>query len=220
MDWVVQIGLIELAIGGLLGFVFSRLTATVDDHRIEMMLSVSLAYGSYLAAQWVHASGPLACVAAGLIHGSYGRRIGMSDNTRRLLDDLWEFFGFVTNALVFLLVGFTANLANLAAQAWPAAVAIGAVLVARILLLGAPGLVLRERYLAASVAERTLLVWSGLRGALTITLALALPEGISQRTLLVTMSFAVVLFTLLAQGLTLPLLLRRFGLSHDPISEK
>jgi NhaP-type Na+/H+ or K+/H+ antiporter len=59
-----------------------------------------------------------------------------------------------------------------------------------------------------------------LRGALTITLALALPEGISQRTLLVTMSFAVVLFTLLAQGLTLPLLLRRFGLSHDPISEK
>jgi monovalent cation:H+ antiporter, CPA1 family len=104
-------------VGSLLGFVFSRLTGAVDDHRIEMMLSVSLAYGSYVAAQWLHASGPLACVAAGLIHGSYGRRIGMSETTRRLLDDLWEFFGFVTNALVFLLVGFIASLASLVAQA-------------------------------------------------------------------------------------------------------
>jgi monovalent cation:H+ antiporter, CPA1 family len=201
-------------IGGLLGFGFSRLNGAVDDHRIEMMLSVSLAYGSYLAAQWVHASGPLACVAAGLIHGSYGRRIGMSDNTRRLLDDLWEFFGFVANAIVFLLVGFTANLASLAAQAWPTTVAIVAVLLARILLLGAPGLVWRESYLASSAAERILLIWSGLRGALTITLALALPPEIPQRTLLITMSFGVVLFTLLVQGLSLPLLLRRLRLPH------
>jgi CPA1 family monovalent cation:H+ antiporter len=200
-------------VGGLLGFVFSRLTGAVDDHRIEMMLSVSLAYGSYLAAQWLHASGALACVAAGLIHGSYGRRIGMSETTRRLLDDLWEFFGFVTNALVFLLVGFTANLASLAAQAWPAMVAIAAVLLARILLFGT-GLLWRERYLATSAAERILLVWSGLRGALTITLALALPPEMPQRTLLVTMSFGVVLFTLLAQGLTLPFLLRRLGMAR------
>jgi CPA1 family monovalent cation:H+ antiporter len=200
-------------VGGGLGFVFSRLTGAVDDHRIEMMLSVSLAYGSYLAAQWLHASGPLACVAAGLIHGSYGRRIGMSETTRRLLDDLWEFFGFVANALVFLLVGFTANLASIIEQAWPATVAIAAVLLARILLFGT-GLLWRERYLATSAAERILLVWSGLRGALTITLALALPPEIPQRQLLVTMSFGVVLFTLLAQGLTLPWLMRRLGLAH------
>jgi monovalent cation:H+ antiporter, CPA1 family len=201
-------------IGSVLGFIFSRLTGVVDDHRIEMMLSVSLAYGSYLAAQWVHASGPLACVAAGLIHGSYGRDIGMSEHTRRLLDDLWEFFGFVANAIVFLLVRFTANLASLAAQAWPAVVALVAVLLARILLLGAPGLVWRESYSSSSVPERVVLMWSGLRGALTITLALALPPEIPQRTLLITMSFGVVLFTLLAQGLSLPLLLRRLGMSH------
>jgi hypothetical protein len=107
-------------IGGLLGFAFSRLTGVVDDHLIEMMLSLALAYGSYVAAQSVHASGPLACVAVGVIHGSYGRQIGMSESARRLLDDLWEFLGFVANAIVFVLVGFTANLA---AHAWPAAAA-------------------------------------------------------------------------------------------------
>jgi monovalent cation:H+ antiporter, CPA1 family len=199
-------------IGGALGFVFSRLTGAVDDHLIEMMLCLALAYGSYVAAQSVHASGPLACVAAGVIHGSYGREIGMSETTRRLLDDLWEFLGFVANAIVFVLVGFTANLVSLAAHAWPAAVAIVAVLVARFALLGAPSLVRRRGVLATSPAERVVLAWSGLRGALTITLALALPPEAPSRDLIVAMSFGVVLFTLLVQGLSLPLLLRRLGL--------
>jgi len=201
-------------IGGVLGLAFSRLTGAVDDHLIEMMLSLALAYGSYLAAQWVHASGPLACVAAGVIHGSYGRQIGMSETTRRLLDDLWEFLGFVTNAIVFVLVGFTANLTSLATHAWPAIVAIVAALLARFLLLGAPTLLPRTGPLATSSAERLVLAWSGLRGALTVTLALALPPEAPERDLLVAMSFGVVLFTLLVQGMTLPLLLRKLGLVH------
>jgi CPA1 family monovalent cation:H+ antiporter len=199
-------------IGAVLGIAFSRLTAIVDDHLIEMMLSLALAYGSYVAAQTVHASGPLACVAAGVIHGSYGREIGMSDTTRKLLDDLWEFLGFVANAIVFILVGFTANLASLAAQVWPASVAIVAVLLARFVLLGAPSLARSRGVLATSPAERIALAWSGLRGALTITLALALPPEAPSRDLIVAMSFGVVLFTLLVQGLSLPLLLRRLGL--------
>ena len=73
--------LVGLAVGGALGFIFSRLTSTVDDHLIEMMLSVVLAYGSYLVADRLHASGPLACVAAGVIQGSYGREFGMSERT-------------------------------------------------------------------------------------------------------------------------------------------
>ncbi len=201
-------------IGGVLGLAFSRLTGAVDDHLIEMMLSLALAYGSYLAAQWVHASGPLACVAAGVIHGSYGRQIGMSETTRRLLDDLWEFLGFVTNAIVFVLVGFTANLTSLATHAWPAIVAIVAALLARFLLLGAPTLLPRTGPLATSSAERLVLAWSGLRGALTVTLALALPPEAPERDLLVAMSFSVVLFTLLVQGMSLPLLLRKLGLVH------
>ncbi|HTD77493.1 MAG TPA: cation:proton antiporter, partial [Chloroflexota bacterium] len=105
-----------VVVGAILGVVFSRLTAIVDDHLIEMTLSSALAYGSYLAAQSLEMSGALACVAAGLIHGSYGREVGMSGRTRRLLDDLWEYFGFVGNAVVFLLVGFSANLASLVAS--------------------------------------------------------------------------------------------------------
>ncbi len=180
-----------------------------------MTLSTALAYGSYVGAQSVHASGPLACVAAGIIHGSYERRIDMSENTRRLLDDLWEYLGFVANAFVFLLVGFSTNLGSLMANAWPVAVAVVAVLVARALLLAAPRLLVSERRLITSSAERVVLTWSGLRGALTIILALGLPPETAQRDLLVAMAFGVVLFSLVVQGLTLPLVLRRAGFSHS-----
>jgi len=160
-------------IGATLGFLFSRLTGAIDDHLIEMTLSTALAYGSYVGAQSVHGSGPLACVAAGIIHGSYGRRVGMSENTRRLLDDLWEYLGFVANAFVFLLVGFSTNVGSLLANAWPVGVAVAAVLLARALLLASPRLLVSEHRFITSPAERVVLAWSGLRGALTIALALS-----------------------------------------------
>ncbi|MDP9363070.1 MAG: cation:proton antiporter, partial [Chloroflexota bacterium] len=120
-----------IAIGAALGLLFSRLTGAIDDHLIEMMLSTVLAYGSFLLADAVHASGALSCVAAGLIHGSYGRAVGMSAESSRLLDDLWEYLGFLANAILFLLVGFSVNLASLLADAWPVAVAVAAVVAAR-----------------------------------------------------------------------------------------
>jgi CPA1 family monovalent cation:H+ antiporter len=203
-----------IAIGVVLGLAFSRLNTLVDDHLIEMLLSAALAYGSYIAAQSVEASGPLACVAAGLVHGTYGRRVGMSETTRRLLDDLWEFLGFLANAAVFLLVGFTVNLASLLANALPVAVAVVAVLGARAAILGGPGLLLKDGHLVTRRNERVVLAWSGLRGALTITLALALPDTTPQRDVLIAMSFGVVLFSMIGQGLTLPLLIRRLGLVH------
>jgi CPA1 family monovalent cation:H+ antiporter len=202
-----------VAIGAVLGVVFSRVTATIDDHLIEMTLSTALAYGSYLVAQSVETSGALACVAAGLIHGTYGREVGMREGERRLLDDLWEYFGFLANALVFLLVGFTTNVASLIAVAWPVAVSILAVLASRALLVLGPPLVYSRRVLATSTRERAVLWWGGLRGALTITLALALPPWLEQRDLLIAMAFGVVLFSLVIQGVTLPLLVRRAGLA-------
>ena len=212
-------------VGALLGVVFSRLTAIVDDHLIEMTLSSALAYGSYLAAQSLDMSGALACVAAGLIHGSYGREVGMTERTRRLLDDLWEYFGFVVNALVFLLVGFTANLASLVAAAGQVLVGIAVVFASRVIVVsGAPLLlvVLRRHVRLArrlqpvtARAERAVLIWGGLRGALTITLALALPPQFPERQLMVAMAFGVVLFSLLVQGVTLSLLVQRTGLAAD-----
>jgi CPA1 family monovalent cation:H+ antiporter len=198
-------------IGGAMGIVFSRLTSAIDDHLIEMTLSSGLAYGSYLVAQSLETSGALACVAAGLIHGSYGRQVGMSERTRTVLDDLWEYFGFLANALVFLLVGFSASVSDLLATGWPVLLAIMAVVLARAAVVVLPGL-LPARVLQTTHAERTVLAWGGLRGALTITLALALPADMPARQLLIEMAFGVVLFTLLVQGVTLSLVLQRAGL--------
>ena len=198
-------------IGGAMGIVFSRLTGAIDDHLIEMTLSTGLAYGSYLVAQSLETSGALACVAAGLIHGSYGRQVGMSERTRTVLDDLWEYFGFLANALVFLLVGFSASVPELVAAGWPVLLAIVAVVLARAVVVVVPGL-LPARLLQTTHAERTVLAWGGLRGALTITLALALPADMPARQLLIEMAFGVVLFTLLVQGVTLSLVLQRAGL--------
>ena len=206
-----------VVVGAILGVVFSRLTAIIDDHLIEMTLSSALAYGSYLAAQALDMSGALACVAAGLIHGSYGREVGMSGRTRRLLDDLWEYFGFVGNAVVFLLVGFTANLASLVASGGAVLVSIAIVFASRVVVVAGPPLLLRlSRRVQAvtSRAERAVLIWGGLRGALTITLALALPAGFPERQLLIAMAFGVVLFTLLVQGVTLSLVVQRAGLAE------
>ncbi|HEY3063924.1 MAG TPA: sodium:proton antiporter [Chloroflexota bacterium] len=201
-----------ITIGTVMAVGFSRLAATIDDHSIEMTLSTALAYGSYLVAQSFDTSGALACVAAGLIHGSYGRRVGMTESTTRLLDDLWEYFGFIANAIVFMLVGFSANLRSLVAEAWPVATGIVVVLLARVIIVLTVPQPLRR--IDISRAERTVLVWGGLRGALTITLALAVPPQVAERQLLLTMAFGVVLFTLLVQGMTLPLVVRRAGLAQ------
>jgi CPA1 family monovalent cation:H+ antiporter len=158
----------------------------------------------------------LACVAAGFVHGSYGRGIGMSERTRRLLDDLWEYVGFVVNAVVFLLVGFTVNLAALVGAAGPVLVSIAAVFGSRVIVIMLPPSLLRFTGLIkiqTSASERAVLIWGGLRGALTITLALALPPEVPDRQLLVAMAFGVVLFTLVVQGVTLSLVVRHAGLA-------
>jgi monovalent cation:H+ antiporter, CPA1 family len=201
-----------VVIGTALGVAFSRLTAIIDDHRIEMTLSTALAYGSYLIAQSVETSGALACVAAGLVHGSYGPRTGMKD-THHLLDDLWEYFGFLANALVFLLVGFSVSLGSLAAQASAVLVAIVSVLFTRVLVVFGILPLMPRRMIVTTRAERAVLVWGGLRGALTITLALALPPEVPERQLLIAMAFGVVLFTLLVQGITLSFAVQRAGLA-------
>ncbi|HEY0582217.1 MAG TPA: cation:proton antiporter, partial [Chloroflexota bacterium] len=220
MDAAAALGLfvrqvvVGVAVGLAMGWAFSRLTVTLDDHLVEMMLSTALAYGSYLAAQSIDTSGALACVAAGLVHGSYGRRIGMSEGTRRLLDDLWEYFGFLANALVFLLVGFTANLASLFANAALVLTSICAVLLSRAMVVFGFPLIIPKQYRLTTPAERTVLVWGGLRGALTITLALALPPDMPARQQLIAMAFGVVLFSLLVQGVTLSIVVQRAGLAR------
>lgn len=201
-------------IGGLSGWTFSQANRAIDDHLTEMTLSTALAYGSYLAAETIGVSGAIACVVAGLIHGSYGRRIGMSEDTRRRLDDLWEYMGFLANSMLFLLVGFSVHLESLVEHVYPLAVAILAVLLARILVVSLTSVATRQGPHLLTAKEEIVLVWGGLRGALTIALALALPVNTPARELVIALAFGVVLFTLVVQGITLSWLVRRLGLGR------
>jgi Na+:H+ antiporter len=203
-----------LAIGIALGYVVAWLIARVDDHLIEITLTTVLAFGSYLVADSLHFSGVLAVVAAGLLNGNIGLR-GMSPTTRIILNHFWEYVAFLVNSLVFLLMGLDTHVPQLV-DAWqPIAWAIGAVLLARMVVIY--GL----RWLINRFGEslprnfQHVLAWGGLRGAISLALALSLPLSIgTSRGLLLAMTFGVVLFTLFIQGTTISFLLRKLGITR------
>jgi CPA1 family monovalent cation:H+ antiporter len=203
-----------IAIGLALGWLVAQVIARVDDYLIETTLTTVLAFGAYLAAERLHFSGVLAVVAAGLINGNLGPR-GMSPTTRIVLFSFWEYVAFLANSLVFLLIGLQINIPALA-EAWqPVAAAVFAVLAGRVIVVyGLTALVnlwLRRRPLAETIPLnwQHVLGWGGLRGAISLALALSLPAALGpDRMLLRTMAFGVVLFTLLVQGTTMGPLVR------------
>jgi CPA1 family monovalent cation:H+ antiporter len=202
-------------IGLVGGYVASRLIAMVDDHLVELTLSLTAAYGTYLVADAFHESGVIATVVAGIVIGSYGRRVGMSERTRDALDTVWEFLAFLLTALVFLLVGLAISIPELvAAGPWIAWAVVGTVLgravVTYLLLGGASRLrAIRRGQRPLSAGWLHILFWSGLRGAVAVALALSLPADTPERGLLQATTFGVVLFTLLVQGSSVELVVRR-----------
>jgi CPA1 family monovalent cation:H+ antiporter len=219
--WLPGLGTFFLEIaGGVLigllgGFLISRLVRLINDSLIETTITLVAAYGIYLLADVLHCSGILAVVLAGLIIGSYGRRIGMSGRTREVVDNFWSVLAFLANTLVFLLVGAQLNPLQITRSGLVggfmliAGLAIVAVLVVRVVIVllvprTLPGW---DGWLAPS--WRFLIFWSGLRGALSLALALALPTGVPDRELLIFATGMVVLFTLLVQGISLRWILLR-----------
>lgn len=211
---------ISTLIGTILGFVASRVIATVDDHLLELTVSLATAYGAYLVADAFHESGIIATVVAGLWLGNYGRRIGMGPRTREALDTVWEFLAFLLTALVFLLVGLAITFPQLVEAIAPIAWAVAAILVGRALvvylLVGGTSVVISDRYhRAIPLAWLHVMFWSGLRGAVSVAMALALPADFPQRVLLQEITFGVVLFTLLIQGTTTEFLINRLGVGAE-----
>lgn len=204
-----------VAIGLICGFLLSRFVVFIDDPLIETTITLIAAYGLYLLADSLHVSGIMTLIVAVLIFGSYGRRIGMSERTREAVDNFWSIIAFVANALLFLLVGAQLNplkfFASASAFTLPlaAGVAIVAVLLARLVMV----LMLRTiaRLLGGTIlfSWRFTIFWSGLRGALSLALVLALPLEVPSRDALIISTYAVVLFTLLVQGFSLRFILRR-----------
>jgi monovalent cation:H+ antiporter, CPA1 family len=198
-----------VVVGLALGWLISRLIAHIDDYLIETTLTTVLAFGSYLLAERLHFSGVLAVVAAGLISGSAGPQ-GMSPTTRIVLVNFWEYVAFLANSLVFLLIGLEVDAPALLAVWQPIVWAIGAVLAARVVVVyGLSWLV--NRWLAEPIPWRWqhILNWGGLRGAISLALALSLPAALGpDREVLRLMAFGVVLFTLLVQATTMQPLIR------------
>jgi CPA1 family monovalent cation:H+ antiporter len=208
---------VSTVIGLLVGYVVARAIATIDDHLIELTLSLAAAYGTYLVADQLRQSGIIATVVAGVVIGNHGRSIGMSARSQEALDTVWEFFAFLLTALVFLLVGLAIDLARLIdtlpSIIWGVvAILAGRALVIYVLFGPASRLAVRLRGgHQVPLAWLHVLFWAGLRGAVAVAMALSLPVDFPERALLQQITFGIVLFTLLVQGTTAEWVIERLG---------
>jgi CPA1 family monovalent cation:H+ antiporter len=199
-------------VGMALGYVFSKVTERLDEPHIEITLTTVLAYGAYLAAESLHVSGVIATVAGGLMMGNVGAKYGMSPRTRIALWSFWEYASFVINSIVFLLIGLEVRLEDLWAGWRPIAFAVGAILLGRVLAIYT--LVPATNLLGAAIPFRwqQVLVLGGMRGALSLALALSLDARFPHRGEILTMAFGVVAFTIVVQGLSIKPALRLLGI--------
>jgi CPA1 family monovalent cation:H+ antiporter len=208
-----------LAVGLALGWLVAQLIARIDDHLIEATLTTVLAFGAYLLAEELHFSGVLAVVAAGLVNGNLGTR-GMSPTTQIILSNLWEYIAFLVNSLVFLLIGLQVKIPTLAAAWQPILLAIFAVLAARAIVVYGLDHLVKRWMTPIPTSWQHILAWGGLRGAISLALALSLPARLgTDRELLIAMTFGVVLFTLFVQGTTIDPLLRRLAISSNSATQ-
>lgn len=188
--------------GLLLGYVTFRLLKSVDNYQIEVMLTLAAVTGGYMLASKLHVSGPLAMVVVGLIIGNQGRALAMSDTTRRYLDMFWELLDQILNAVLFVLMGMevllvTFRLGELVATF----LAVAVTLLARAVIVGLPVAVL-PRAFNLPRASWKVLTWGGLRGGISVALALSLPAG-AQRDTVVALTYGVVVFSIFVQGLSI-----------------
>ena len=201
-------------LGSGLGYLASRITETVDDPQIEITLTTILAYGSYLLAYHLHLSGVIATASAGLMLGNFGSKRGMSARTRIAMQSFWEYISFVMNSLVFLLIGLEIHVRELLQNWTSVLLAIGAVLLGRVLSVYL--LVPLSNRFAEKIPLRWqhVAVWGGLRGALALALALSLNSAFPYREQILNLTFGVVIFSILVQGLTIKPLLKLLKLAN------
>lgn len=203
------------AIGGIifglgLGFIMYRLLKSIDDYEVEVMITLAMVMGGYYLAQQLHTSGPLAMVVAGLFMGSNGsKKAAMSDITERYVDKFWELVDVLMNAVLFVLIGLEILIIDFSnTYILGGIIAIVVVLVARYATI--KGLLLvSKKWIAVDREAPLLLTWGGLRGGISIALALSLPASFEAKPYIVVITYCVVMFSIIVQGLTLERLVKR-----------
>ncbi len=211
-DFGLSVGVGAL-VGAAVGLAASQVIRLIDDAMLEITLTTIAAYGSFAAAEQFGASGIIATVVAGLICGNYAATAGMSPSTRVAVELFWEYVAFALNSLVFLLIGLQVRLDALGASWLPILVAFIAVSAGRAAVVAGVAVVFRRTRERIPRRWLPVLAWGGLRGGLSMVLALSLPQAFPFKDLLITMTFGVVLISILGQGLTMAPLLRKLGVA-------
>jgi CPA1 family monovalent cation:H+ antiporter len=216
---VVLLFLEEAAGGVVLGLVLGYLTylllRSIDHYQVEILLTLALVLGGNALATRLHVSGPLAMVVAGLFIGNQGRLFAMSETTERHVDTFWELIDEILNAVLFVLIGLEVLTLTFRVERLVASLLmIPVVLLARFVAVGVPLRVLR-RWREYTPHAVKILTWAGVRGGISVALALSLPPG-PARQIFLPMTYVIVLFSILVQGLSLGRVVKRAGLASAP----
>ena len=206
-------------VAGTLGAVvaagFMLLAGRTPDYLVEITFTTLAAYGSFFVAEQLHTSGVLASLTAGLVVGNFRSSSLMTDTGRQALGPFWEYVAFIANSLIFLLIGAQEAQQHFSGLWIPLATVLLLVTVGRAAAIYPLCALFSRGRLRVDARHQHVLFWGGLRGALALALALALPEDLPHRDLVITLTFAVVAFSVFAQGLTITPLLRRLKLLPD-----
>jgi len=199
-----------ILLGLIIGYLGCRLFSSIDNYKIEVFITLAIVMGGYTLAHFIHVSGPLAMVIAGLITGNRGKAVGMSETTAEYVDKFWELIDDILNALLFVLIGMEVLIISTS----NVIMVIGIILIILILItrfvsVWLPSLVIR---LKEKIHTSTLMIltWGGLRGGISIALALSLPEYLN-KDIFVTVTYIVVCFSILVQGLTISKVAKRLS---------
>jgi len=210
-----QVGIIflEEAIGGIvfgliLGAFGYYLTNSIDNYKVEVLITLALVMGGYAMAMYLHTSGPIAIVVAGLLTGSVLRKHTMSDQTRQSVDDFWELLDEIFNVILFALIGLEMLIIPFELQwLWGALALIPIILIIRVIAVGLPiRLISLKKTMAPHLVK--ILAWGGLRGGISVALALSLPAG-EFRDLVLFLTYIIVVFSIVVQGLTIGPFIRK-----------
>ena len=199
-------------IGGTIAYLFMLLAGRTPDYLVEITFTTLTAYGSFFVAEYFGLSGVLAALTAGLVVGNFRSSGSISAAGRHAIGPFWEYLAFVANSLIFLLIGAQEAQQHFRGLWRPVLVAIALVTLGRAVAIYPLCSLFGRTRLKVDLRHQHVLFWGGLRGALALALALSLPESLPRRDVIVVITFAVIAFSVFAQGLTITPLLHRLGL--------